>query len=466
MASRVIQGFFIGGAMRPQPAPQAAAVTRPRHATGAPPPAFAGRSAPLQARMAPGRPPLAHQGAGHVAQPHGGDGSFEIDPVKVGLSRSGGKPLPPAVLAKMEAAFGEDFSSVRVHVGPQASRIGAIAFATGDDLYFAPGRYQPESMQGQQLLGHELAHVVQQRQGRVRASGAGIAVVQDRGLEAEADRLAMRAAAHRIPIQPKAAQRPSRPPAPGESRSVQPMFSAVRSWLGKTNVSAEVSAKLACAQNAINYARPLITHGPQNQQWARAEHGDEGDVNMGAMIGLMNVQWGGSGGYDGNWTKARRVGASVAATGGGNCQDIAALAYNYLREHALPHWRVYFVVAENIHHSFATIGDPQNDPAQDVVVADAWVRYPKACRFSEHFCRHDNQLTVRGGKFGGKAGRTGTLISKYWDPVPLPSWVATQKNMVRGNQRNRATWNHEYAVDTWVEPNYVYEPPDGALLPV
>ncbi|HEX8512135.1 MAG TPA: DUF4157 domain-containing protein, partial [Allosphingosinicella sp.] len=196
MRGQVIQGFFIGGAIRPQPAPRAAiAEAPPRHPTGARAPAFAGRSAPLQARMAPGRPPLAHQGAGHVAQPRGGDGSFEIDPVQIGLARGGGQPLPQVLLAKMEAAFGADFSAVRVHVGPQASRIGAIAFTTGDDLYFAPGRYRPDSVQGRQLIGHELAHVIQQRQGRVRTPGSGVAVVQDPALEAEADRLAMRAVA-------------------------------------------------------------------------------------------------------------------------------------------------------------------------------------------------------------------------------------------------------------------------------
>ncbi|WP_430424691.1 DUF4157 domain-containing protein [Phenylobacterium sp.] len=107
------------------------------------------------------------------------------------------------MLAKMEAAFGADFSGVRVHVGPQASRIGAVAFTMGDDVYFAPGKFQPDSAQGQQLIGHELAHVIQQRQGRVRAPGSGVAVVQDRMLEAEADRLGMRAAAMR-PRRPSA----------------------------------------------------------------------------------------------------------------------------------------------------------------------------------------------------------------------------------------------------------------------
>jgi uncharacterized protein DUF4157 len=98
----------------------------------------------------------------------------------------------------------------RVHIGPQASRIGAVAFTTGSDLYFAPGQFQPDTIKGQQLIGHELAHVIQQRQGRVRTPGHGMAVVQDRALEAEADRMGMRAAALAAPIQRHAV--PSKPP--------------------------------------------------------------------------------------------------------------------------------------------------------------------------------------------------------------------------------------------------------------
>ena len=76
--------------------------------------------------------------------------------------------------------------------------IGAIAFTWGSDIHFAPGHYNPHSIQGQQLLGHELAHVLQQRAGRVRNPfGSGTAVVQDHALEAEADRLGMKAAMHR-----------------------------------------------------------------------------------------------------------------------------------------------------------------------------------------------------------------------------------------------------------------------------
>jgi hypothetical protein len=212
MAGRVIQGFFLGGGFR-QPTSFGLAAPRLRPVRGTVQPRLApGTAGALHKRPMPGPPPALHQGRGPVAQPHGGNGSFDIDPARIGLARSGGRPLPAPVLAKMETAFNADFSAVRVHVGPQASRIGALAFTTGNDLYFAQGQYQPDSVRGQQLIGHELAHVIQQRQGRVRASGAGLAVVQDRALEAEADRLGMRAA---TTVQRKAAPGGTRPGSAG-----------------------------------------------------------------------------------------------------------------------------------------------------------------------------------------------------------------------------------------------------------
>lgn len=120
-------------------------------------------------------------------------------PLPDGILRggAGGRPLPESVRRKMESFFQTDFSDVRVHVGAEAPSIGALAFTLGSNLYFAPGQYNPDSPQGQQLLGHELTHVVQQRSGRVRNPfGSGIAVVQDHALEAEADRLGQRAASH------------------------------------------------------------------------------------------------------------------------------------------------------------------------------------------------------------------------------------------------------------------------------
>ena len=109
--------------------------------------------------------------------------------------KSGGQPIPDQVRAKMETAFGADFSDVRVHIGQEAASLGAIAYTWGTNIHFAPGQYSPNTIQGQKLLGHELWHVVQQRSGRVsNPFGGGVAVVQDHALEAEADRMGVKAA--------------------------------------------------------------------------------------------------------------------------------------------------------------------------------------------------------------------------------------------------------------------------------
>jgi hypothetical protein len=112
------------------------------------------------------------------------------------LPEGGGRALPQAVQAKMEQSFGADLSGVRVHEGGAAGAMGAQALATGNDIHFAPGKYDPNSPQGQELLGHELAHVVQQRAGRVKApaQAKSNSVVQDASLEREADVAGARAA--------------------------------------------------------------------------------------------------------------------------------------------------------------------------------------------------------------------------------------------------------------------------------
>jgi hypothetical protein len=113
--------------------------------------------------------------------------------------KSGGLPMPDEVRAKMETAFGADFSDVRVHIGQEATSLGAIAYTWGTNIHFAPGQYNPHTLQGQKLLGHELWHVVQQKNGRVKNPfGGGVAVVQDHALEAEADRMGIKAALTQI----------------------------------------------------------------------------------------------------------------------------------------------------------------------------------------------------------------------------------------------------------------------------
>ena len=107
-----------------------------------------------------------------------------------------GAALPVQVRGQMEGAFGTSFADVRIHQGEQAAAMDAVAYTQGNDIHFQPGSYDPSSPAGQELLGHELTHVVQQRQGRVAApgQGKGAAINADAGLEAEADHEGARAA--------------------------------------------------------------------------------------------------------------------------------------------------------------------------------------------------------------------------------------------------------------------------------
>ncbi len=185
MPSDVIQGFFPGGRLR-MATPKASAIAQLRATATS-----ARRVGPPSAATCP-RPARYAQrvAASPVAQPTAD--RIAVDPLA--LRKTGpGRALPEAVRAHMEQALGADFRDVRVHVGPQAESIGAIAFTTGADIYFAPGRFNPDTAEGRRLLGHELAHVIQQRQGRVRGATGALTVVQDAALEAEADRAGMRA---------------------------------------------------------------------------------------------------------------------------------------------------------------------------------------------------------------------------------------------------------------------------------
>ncbi|MDV2996751.1 MAG: hypothetical protein N4J56_006456 [Chroococcidiopsis sp. SAG 2025] len=109
-------------------------------------------------------------------------------------SKKPGEPLPIAVQQKMETAFGTDFSKVRIHQGSEAEKLGAIAYTQGEDIHFAPNQYHPLSPTGQQLLGHELAHILQQRARRVAVPQTGIPLNTNATLEREADAMGAKAA--------------------------------------------------------------------------------------------------------------------------------------------------------------------------------------------------------------------------------------------------------------------------------
>ncbi|MEP6928445.1 MAG: DUF4157 domain-containing protein, partial [Flavobacterium sp.] len=81
-------------------------------------------------------------------------------------SKGGGSPLSGKVKTEMESGFGADFTNVRIHNDSTAvqmnKQLGAQAFATGNNIYFNEGKYNPNSQSGKHLLAHELTHTVQQ----------------------------------------------------------------------------------------------------------------------------------------------------------------------------------------------------------------------------------------------------------------------------------------------------------------
>ncbi len=112
--------------------------------------------------------------------------------------RSGGEKLEQDTQESMESGFGARFSDVRVHTDQDAAEsaasLRADAYTSGRDIYFASGKYAPKSSDGQRLIAHELAHTIQQGEGK---APTGIAAQTDREvgvaratdpLEREADR--------------------------------------------------------------------------------------------------------------------------------------------------------------------------------------------------------------------------------------------------------------------------------------
>ncbi|MEO1352868.1 MAG: DUF4157 domain-containing protein [Cyanobacteria bacterium J06635_15] len=95
----------------------------------------------------------------------GGDASSELE-TSINHAKGTGQPLDLGLQRSMGQAMGADFSGVKVHADAQADQLNrsiqAKAFTTGEDVFFRKGEYNPSSKSGQELIAHELTHVVQQ----------------------------------------------------------------------------------------------------------------------------------------------------------------------------------------------------------------------------------------------------------------------------------------------------------------
>jgi outer membrane protein OmpA-like peptidoglycan-associated protein len=123
-------------------------------------------------------------------------GTKTAPPIVREVLRGDGKPLDAEVRRTMEPRFGHDFEHVRVHTGGRAAEsaeaVSAKAYTAGSNVVFGAGQFAPGTERGQQLLAHELAHTVQQRQagsatGSLPIGAAGSATEKEADRAAQAD---------------------------------------------------------------------------------------------------------------------------------------------------------------------------------------------------------------------------------------------------------------------------------------
>jgi hypothetical protein len=135
-----------------------------------------------------------------VQRQHASSSSIIHVQAHAAIPSGSGEPMAEGTRRFMESRFGADFSDVRVHTDSEtaasAEALQAEAYTSGRDIYFAQGRYSPETRESQHLLAHELAHTVQQSgvpaqtQTVMRTSETVMLGAVDDPLEREADRAA------------------------------------------------------------------------------------------------------------------------------------------------------------------------------------------------------------------------------------------------------------------------------------
>ncbi|MBN8621151.1 MAG: DUF4157 domain-containing protein, partial [Anaerolineae bacterium] len=96
-------------------------------------------------------------------------GSFDVNgdvESRINAESGSGEAIPDVNRDLFESSMGRDFSGVKIHTGQESDNLnqelGARAFTKGNDIFFREGEYNPGSSGGQELLAHELTHVVQQ----------------------------------------------------------------------------------------------------------------------------------------------------------------------------------------------------------------------------------------------------------------------------------------------------------------
>ena len=107
---------------------------------------------------------------------------------------SPGLPLPSRLKGWLEPQFHANLDHVRIHLDDRAFEaaweIHALAFTYSNHIVFGKAHFAPNTWTGLRLLGHELAHVLQQTQPGLQERSDG--ETDERRLELEADGVGQR----------------------------------------------------------------------------------------------------------------------------------------------------------------------------------------------------------------------------------------------------------------------------------
>lgn len=131
------------------------------------------------------------EAVGGVVQLHGRGGTASAVTLDPARDLGGASALDGATAGRMGEAFGDSFGDVLVHTDGAAaaktSAMGADALATGNHIAFAAGEYRPGTPDGDGLIAHELAHVIQQRGAVGEVQRRAVAVETSSAHEQDAD---------------------------------------------------------------------------------------------------------------------------------------------------------------------------------------------------------------------------------------------------------------------------------------
>lgn len=208
---------------------------------------------------------------------------------RIQIASGRGHSLDTAVQRQLEQGLGADLSDVRVHTDGEADALAravdAVAFTSGRDIFFRQGAYNPASPEGQWLLAHEAAHVVQQAAGPVAGTPAPGGVVISHpsdSFEEAANRMAdavtsgrsasatsITGASPTIPIQRQAGEREAAPPVQRQGWEVAGVAIAAASFavqlapagsggFNLTNVQFRYAREQAGPHEVVEVSEPII----------------------------------------------------------------------------------------------------------------------------------------------------------------------------------------------------------------